>query len=135
MIETTAYLLQNQMNPFPIEGQLVLSDDGQLTFTLDERSAAAFLGWLEKRLSVQDLKERIGAGERPTAFAVPVAGHKFDWPKSLGGYGMKFEDGDHKWIVTLEYPSGNGISQMRNIFTAKRTRKPWVDALAAAGAS
>jgi hypothetical protein len=31
--------------------------------------------------------------------------------------------------------AGNGISQMHNIFTAKRTRKPWVDALGAAGAS
>jgi hypothetical protein len=33
MLEREAYLLQNQLNPFPIGGKLVLSDDGRLSFS------------------------------------------------------------------------------------------------------
>jgi hypothetical protein len=135
MLEQDSYLLQNQMNPFPISGQLVLDDDGRLRFTLDEKAAAASLGWLEKALGSDGLKERIQGGERPLIFDVAVQGRKISWPKSLGGYAMKIEDHDRKWIVSLNYPSGGGLWQMINMVGAKSTTKPWKEALAAAGAA
>ena len=85
-------------------------------------------------LDTQGLKERINSGERPVVFDVPVAQVKITWPKSLGGYGFKVDDASRTWIVTLDYPSGGGISQLIHIFKSKGTSKPWKDALAAAGA-
>jgi hypothetical protein len=49
MLEREAYLLQNQLNLFPIGGKLVLSDDGRLSFTLGALAKDASMGWLEKR--------------------------------------------------------------------------------------
>jgi hypothetical protein len=135
MLEQDSYLLQNQLNPFPISGKLVLADDGHLRFTLDEKAAGASLGWLEKVLGADELKSRIEAGERPVVFDVPVAGRKFAWPKSLGGYAMKFEDDQRKWIVSLNYPSGGGVWQLINMINNRGTAKPWKEALAAAGAA
>lgn len=134
MLEQDSYLLQNQLNPFPISGQLVLDDDGRLSFTLDANAAVAALGWLEKALDTDGLKERVNGGERPVAFELPVAGRKISWPKSLGGYGMKIEDERRNWIVTLNYPSGGGIWQLINLIKSKGTAKPWRDAFAAARA-
>jgi hypothetical protein len=134
MLAQDSYLLQNQLNPFPISGKLTLGDDGRLTFALDEKAAGASLGWLEKALGADDLKDRINAGERPVAFELSVAGRKFAWPKTLGGYAMKFEEDDgRKWIVSLNYPSGGGVWQAINMINSGKTAKPWKQALAAAG--
>jgi hypothetical protein len=100
--------LQNQMNPFPISGRLTLGDDGRLTFALDEKAAGASLGWLEQAIGAEGLKERINSGERPVVFDFPVADCKIAWPKMLGGYAMKIDSEDRKWIVSLNYPSGGG---------------------------
>lgn len=135
MLEQDSYLLQNQMNPFPISGQLVLTDEGHLTFTLDEKAAGASLGWLEKVLATDGLKDRIQAGERPVAFDFPVSGRKVKWPKMLGGYAMKIEDDARTWIVSLNYPSGGGVWQAINMISSSGTSKPWKEALASAGAS
>jgi hypothetical protein len=135
VLEQDSYLLQNQMNPFPISGQLALDDQGTLSFTLDEKAAGASLGWLEKASGLDGLKARIEAGERPEVFSLPVSGVKFNWPKSLGGCAMKFEAGDRKWIVSLNYPSGGAIWQTMNMLSAKGTTKPWKQALAGAGAA
>ena len=134
MLERSSWLLQNQINPFPVSGVLSLDDNGRLRFTLDAGAASCMLGWLEKALDTQGLKERINSGERPVVFDVPVAQVKITWPKSLGGYGFKVDDGSRTWIVTLDYPSGGGISQLIHIFKSKGTSKPWKDALAAGGA-
>ncbi len=135
MLERDTYLLQNQLNPFPISGQLVLTDEGHLSFTLDEKAAQASLGWLETVLGEDGLKARIESGERPVAFDLPVSGRKITWPKSLGNYGFKLHDDGRDWVVTLNYPSGGGVWQLINIFKSGGTSKPWKEALAAAGAT
>jgi hypothetical protein len=133
-LEQDSYLLQNQFNPFPVAGRLAL-DNGQLRFTLSEKAAGASLGWLEKALGQDGLKQRIEAGEQPVVFEVAVTGRKFAWPKMLGGYAMKFEDEKRTWIVSLNYPSGGAIWQLLNVVNSKGTTKPWKEALAAAGAA
>ncbi len=89
MLEQHSYLLQNQMNPFPISGQLKLSDAGELSFRLDEKAAQASLGWLEKATGISGLKESIQGGERPVVFSLRISDHKVSWPKTLGGYAMR----------------------------------------------
>jgi hypothetical protein len=131
MLEREAYLLQNQLNLFPIGGKLVLSDDGRLSFTLGALAKDASMGWLEKALGTDGLKERIAAGERPVVFDFPLAGHKVSWPVSLGGYGMKIEGEDRQWIVSLDYPSSGAVWQTISIIKARGTSKPWKQALAA----
>jgi hypothetical protein len=73
MLEQDSYLLQNQLNPFPVSGQRLLDDDGVFTFTLDEEAGGASLGWLEKELGADGLADRIKQGER-ALFAFPLAG-------------------------------------------------------------
>ena len=124
MMEQDSYLLQNQVNPFPISGQLVLDDDGHLRFSLDEGAAGCKLGWLEKATGEQGPKERIEGGERPVMFDLSVAGRKISWPMSLGGYGLKFEDDQRKWTVTLNYPSGGAIWQLINMAGSRGTTPP-----------
>jgi hypothetical protein len=134
VLEQDSYLLQNQLNPFPVSGQLLLNDDGVLSFTLDEKAAGASLGWLEKELGADGLADRIKQGERPQVFAFPLAGAKVSWPKTLGGYAMKIDAPDRKWIVSLNYPSGGGVWQMLNMISSRGTTRPWKEAIAAAGA-
>ena len=66
-LQQDAYLLQNQMNPFPVSGSLVLDDAGTLSFTLDAKAAGAALGWLEKATGDDGLKAKIEAGTPPGA--------------------------------------------------------------------
>jgi hypothetical protein len=131
MLQQESYLLQNQLNPFPVSGTLALDDAGTLRFTLDEKAAGASLGWLEKQLATDGLADRIKEGERPQAFAIPLADAKVSWPKSLGGYAMKIDDGERKWIVSLNYPSGGALWQTINMVRSRGTTKPWKDAIAA----
>lgn len=133
MLERQGWLLQNQMNPFPISGQLALSDGGRLSFTLDQSSAQCRLGWLEKALETGNLKERIEGGEQPVVFDLPVAGRKIAFPMRLGGYGMTVGDEKRSWTVCLNYPSG-GATQILNIVGGRKTSKPWKEAFAAGGA-
>ena len=133
MLEHDSYLLQNQLNPFPVSGTLQLDDAGVLRFTLDEKAAGASLGWLEKQLAVEGLAERIKGGERPEAFEIPLGQAKVSWPKSLGGYAMKIDSGERKWIVSLNYPSGGALWQTVNMMRSRGTTKPWKEAIAAAG--
>lgn len=134
MYEQETYLLQNQLNPFPVAGNLKIDDDGQLSFVLAPKAAGASLGWLEKELKQDDLKAKIESGDLVTAFSFPVSGVTIKWPKTLGGYAMKIDGPDRTWIVSLNYPSGGGVWQMINMVNAKKTTKPWKDALATAGA-
>jgi hypothetical protein len=68
-------------------------------------------------------------------FDMPVAGRKISWPKSFGGYGMKIEGDERKWLVSLNYPSGGGLWQLINLINSRGTTRPWKEALAAVGAS
>ncbi len=134
MLERDAYLLQNQLNPFPVGGHLALSDDGRLSFTLGALAKDASMGWLEKALGTDGLKELISAGELPVVFDFPVAGHKISWPVSLGGYGMKIEGEERPWTVSLDYPSSGALWQTISIVKARGTSRPWKQALSVAGA-
>ena len=111
MIEESAYLLQNQLNPFPIAGELELSDEGRLPFSLTTNAAQASLAWLEKALGTDELKARIESGEKPLVFDLDVSGRKITWPASLARVGMKIEDDGRSWFISLEYPSGGAIWQ------------------------
>ncbi|MDQ6744693.1 MAG: hypothetical protein M3Z27_01530 [Actinomycetota bacterium] len=135
MLRQDSYLLQNQLNPFPVSGQLVLNDEHRVSFVLDEKAADAFLGWLEKALGTADLAKRIRAGERPVVFDLSVAGRRIAWPKTLGGYAMKIHDDERTWIVSLNYPSGGGVWQLINMVKSSGTAKPWKEGFAAAGAA
>jgi hypothetical protein len=135
MIEESAYLLQNQLNPFPIAGELELNDQGRLRFSLTKNAAQTSLGWLEKALGTEDLKTRIEAGEKPVVFDLDISGRKITWPASLARVGMKIDDDGRSWFVSLEYPSGGAIWQTLNLIGGGKKSKPWKDAFAAAGAS
>ena len=133
MLEQDCYLLQNQMNPFPISGRLTLDDAGELSFRLDEKAAQASLGWLEKATGRSDLKQAILGGDPPVVFRFAAGEQKITWPKMLGGYAMKIKTADRVWIVSLNYPSGGGVWQMINMVKSGSTSKPWKEALGAAG--
>jgi hypothetical protein len=135
MVKQTAYLLQNQMNPFPISGELELDDAGHLKFTLTDKAADANLGWLEKAIGSEGLKERIRGGEHPVVFDLEVKGRKITWPASLARVGMKISDDERNWLVSLNYPSGGAIWQLVNLMRGGKTSKPWKDGLSAAGAA
>lgn len=134
MREESAYLLQNQLNPFPIVGELTL-EEGRLSFALVAKAAVANLGWLEKVMGIDDLGSRLQDGERLTVFDLELKGRKVSWPASLGKVGLKIADDDRNWIVSLNYPSGGALWQTLNMLGAKTKTKPWREALAAAGAT
>ena len=134
MQEKTAYLLQNQLNPFPVSGELTL-EGSRLRFALDEKAAEANLGWLEKALATEGLKDRIKRGERPVVFDLDVQGRKISWPASLARIGMKIPDEDRNWFVSLDYPSNGAIWQTLNIIGGGKRSKPWKEALSSAGAA
>jgi hypothetical protein len=107
MHDQDSFLLQNQLNPFPIPGRLVLADDGRLSFTLSAKAAGASLGWLEKTIGADRLKQRIESGKLPVVFDLPVADRKITWPKSLGGYAMRIEDHERDWTsASTTHPAG-----------------------------
>jgi hypothetical protein len=134
VVEETAYLLQNQLNPFPIAGRLELDGD-RLRFTLNPAAADANLGWLEKALGADGLKQRIKDGERPVVFDLDVSGRKISWPTSLARIGMKISDQDRNWLVSLDYPSSGAIWQTMHLIGGGKRSKPWKEALSAAGAA
>jgi hypothetical protein len=89
----------------------------------------------DKQLGTTGLADQVERGERPRVFAFPLAGAKVSWCKTLGGYAMKIDAGDRKWIVSLNYPSGGGVWQLLNIISSRSTTWPWKQAIAAAGAA
>lgn len=129
-LREAAWLLQNQMNPFPVAGDLVL-DGGRLRFTLTAMAADASLGWLEKELGVADIAAKVKAGETVVAFDLAAQGLDVSWPLSLGKVGMKIK-ADRNWIVSLDYPSGGGLLQAMNMVTGRKKAKAWRAALEAA---
>ena len=123
-----AWLLQNQVNPFPIAGELDLGD-GRLSFTLAGSAVGAALGWLEKRLGTTGLTARIAGGERVVAFDVPLDDVTVAWPMSLAKAGVTIHDGTHKWVVAFSYPSAGGVWGIIGMLDGRRTGRAWRTAL------
>ncbi len=130
-----AWLLQNRFNPFPVSGALALGA-GRISFTLDEMAAEASLGWLEKQLGTDDIATRVVAGERVAAFDYALDDCAVSWPITGGGALMivRTLGGDHKWVVSYDYPSGGSISQTMSLLTGRKKARDWKKALAEAGA-
>ena len=128
----SAWLMQSKVNPFPIAGDLALRD-GRLTFDLGALAGEASLGWLEKELGSEGLKERLKAGETVRTFDFGVDEVDVSWPKLYGGAWMQIapKDGGRTWIVAYDYPSGGSIGQTMSLFSGRKKSKAWKQALGA----
>lgn len=120
-----AYLLQSQINPFPVSGQLELTADA-LRFTLDASSGQlTTLGWLEKELGIDGLRDRLKSGEAITAFELQRGQLDISWPKQFMGSAMKVANpGTRDWLVSLILPSGSLYSTYKT-FKYRSVFKAW----------
>ncbi len=66
-LSADTYLLQNQLNPFPVAAHLELAGS-RLTCTLRPMAADAFTGWIEKAIDDPSVKDKITAGTAVTVF-------------------------------------------------------------------
>jgi len=129
--EDRAWLLRNRFNPFPISGSLSLFD-GVISFTLDEEAAEATLGWLEEETGIEDIREKIEAGEDVVAFSIPIDECFVSWPIT-GGPMMLIEGPTRKWVVSYDHPVGGAVVQTFNLMSGRGKAKAWKKALAAVG--
>jgi hypothetical protein len=120
-----AFLLQSQINPFPVSGQLELTDQS-LRFTLDKDSGQlTTLGWLEKELAIDGLRDRLKAGDPIQAFDLERDKLQISWPKQFMGSAMKVSNpGTREWIVSLILPSGSLYSTYKT-FKYRSVFKAW----------
>ena len=120
-----AYLLQSPINPFPVSGRLDLSDQS-LRFTLDEHSGQlTTLGWLEKELGMDDLRDRLKGGTPVQAFELQRDQLQISWPKQFMGSAMKVSNpGGREWLVSLILPSGSLYSTYKT-FKYRSVFKAW----------
>jgi hypothetical protein len=125
-----AWLLRNRFNPFPISGSLSLLD-GVISFTLDGDAAEATLGWLEEETGIEDITERIEAGESVVAFSIAIDECSVSWPIT-GGPMMLIEGPSRKWVVSYDHPVGGAVVQTFNLMSGRGKAKAWKKALAAA---
>ena len=128
--EDKAWLLRNRFNPFPISGSLSLAEE-VISFRLDEDAAEATLGWLEDETGIDDMKERIEAGEDVVAFSIALGDCSVSWPIT-GGPMMVIEGPSRKWVVSYDHPVGGALVQTFNLMTGRGKAKAWKKALAAA---
>ena len=126
-----AYLLQNQLNPFPVAAKLELVGS-TLTCTLRPLAAHAFTGWIEEAINDPSAKDKIGAGVEVKVFQIDVKGVEIAWPKQFAGSAMKITTEERDWLVSLVYPSG-ALAAVK-MFTNRKESKAWRNALAVAGA-
>src|SRR5947209_13088874 len=119
-----AYLLKSKLNPFPVMGDLELTDD-RLRFTLGAMAGEAVLGWVEEALDTTNLTERLRGGESVVAFDLPRAGLDVAWPKQFMGSGLELTPPEGRsWLVTLTYPSG-GLFTTYKTMRERPTFKAW----------
>lgn len=127
--EDRAWLLRNRFNPFPISGLLSLFDE-VISFKLDEEAAEATLGWLEDEIGIEDIKEKIEAGEEVVAFSIPIDECSVSWPIT-GGPMMLIDGPTRKWVVSYDHPVGGAFVQTFNLMSGRGKAKAWKKALAA----
>ena len=130
-LSADTYLLQNQLNPFPVAAHLELAGS-TLTCTLRPMAAEAFTGWIEKAIDDPSVRQKLGAGAAVTVFAIDVNGVEITWPKQFAGSAMKVKASDREWLVSLVYPTGS-LAAIK-MFTHRKESKAWRNALTAAGA-
>ena len=130
VLTETAWALRNRLNPFPVGGILAW-DGATLTFTLGALAGEARLGWVEDRLGIEGLPDRLKGGEEVTVVSVPEAALEVSWPAMFAGSALEITDqGGRKWLVSLDYPSGGSISKSVSLFTGRKKGKAWKKALA-----
>ena len=126
-----AWLLQNKINPFPVGGVLKL-ENGTISFTLKMIASQAFLGWVEKRSGLENLEDRLKAGEAIELFSFAKGEFTTEWPKLYAGSACEITGPDGaSWVIAMDYPSGGSISQTISLFTGRKKGKAWKAALAA----
>ncbi len=135
-LSAATYLLQNQLNPFPVASHLELAGS-RLTCTLRPMAIEAFTGWIEKAIDDPSVRHQLEAGSAVTVFAidvngVDVNGVEIAWPKQFAGSAMKVTAPDREWLVSLVYPTG-ALAAVK-MFTNRKESKAWRNALTAAGA-
>ncbi len=124
-----AWALQNKLNPFPVAGTLAW-DGTTLRFTLATLAGEAFVGWVEERSNLQNLKTRLQSGERVDLFAWTRPDFTVSWPAMYAGSALEVQGpGGEKWLIALDYPSGGSISQTISLFTGRKKGKSWKKAL------
>lgn len=126
-----AWLLQNKINPFPVGGTLRL-EEGTITFVLSTIASHAVLGWVEKRAGLENLGDRLKAGEAIELFRFSKGEFVVNWPKMYAGSACEITGPQGTpWVIALDYPSGGSISQTISLFTGRKKGKLWKAALAA----
>ena len=130
-LSADTYLLQNQLNPFPVASHLELAGS-TLTCTLRPMAVEAFTGWIEKAIDNPSVRHQLEAGSAVTVFAIDVNGLEIAWPKQFAGSAMKIMAPDREWLVSLVYPTG-ALAAVK-MFTNRKESKSWRNALIAAGA-
>ena len=103
--------------------------DDVISFTLDEEAAEATLGWLEEETGIEDIKEKIEAGEDVVAFSIPIEECFVSWPIT-GGPMMLIEGPTRKWVVSYDHPVGGAFVQTFNLMSGRGKAKAWKKALA-----
>jgi hypothetical protein len=123
-----AYLLHTRVSPLPVSGRLELTD-ATLRFVLDQDSAKlTTVGWLEKELGIDNLRERLTQGEVP-AFELRRSDLSISWPKQFMGSAMIVSNPEtREWIVSLILPSGSLYSTYKT-FKHRATFKAWKEQL------
>lgn len=120
---TDAYLLQNRTNPNFATADLELTDRSLVC------RVTGYAGWLEKVLSIPDLKDRLKAGETVVAFEIPRDVLKPKWLKQFFGGGFMLTDvGGTQWLVSMAYPSG--VLSVVDGLNERAKFKQWRHALA-----
>jgi hypothetical protein len=125
-----AWLLKSKVNPFPVGGQMSLSD-GRFTFTLGALAEGAVLGWVEEATGEAGLKERLGGGEEVVIIDRARDEIEVTWPKLYAGAALQVRERatDRTWIIAIDYPSGGSIGQTISLFTGRKKGKAWKAAL------
>ena len=125
-----AWALQNKLNPFPVAGTLAW-DGSTISYTLGALAGEANLGWVETRLGIAGLGDRLKGGEQVDVFRWGRSEFEANWPAMYAGSAVEVTGpNDQKWLIALDYPSGGSISQTLSLFSGRKKGKAWKKALA-----
>ncbi len=124
-----SYIRADRIGFSKISSALLELTDSTVRCTLT--SKAGYSRWLETRLHVPDLKERLSVGEHVTVFDFLYNGYRISWPTFFGGTVFQISRGDAPgWIVGVLPPRGRaGVRGMVRFFSEVDVRKQWRQAL------